>query len=105
MLFVNRAHMIAVTAAIGYITFSVPLHLYVSCWCCRDVSFYVGMAGYWFSYLLLCAVYPMFLDHALAAAVQELMPSNPQRRHRRSSTPRSTSWSNLGVGGADSSAG
>jgi hypothetical protein len=27
----------------------------------KDVSFYVGMAGPWFSYLLICLVYPMFL--------------------------------------------
>jgi hypothetical protein len=27
----------------------------------HDVSFYVHMAGYWFSYLLLMAVYPAFL--------------------------------------------
>jgi hypothetical protein len=26
-----------------------------------DVSFYVHMAGYWFSYLLLIVVYPAFL--------------------------------------------
>jgi hypothetical protein len=60
MVFVNRPHMIAVTAAIGYITISVPLHLYVLL-VLKDVSFYVGMAGPWFSYLLICLVYPMFL--------------------------------------------
>ena len=60
MVFVNRPHMIAITAAIAYITLSVPLHLYVLL-VLKDVSFYVRMAGPWFSYLLLCAVYPMFL--------------------------------------------
>jgi hypothetical protein len=60
MVFVNRAHMVAVTAAIAYITISVPLHLYVLL-VRKDVSFYVEMAGYWLSYVLLCAVYPMFL--------------------------------------------
>ena len=39
---------------------SVPLHLYVL-FVLGDVSFYVHMAGYWFSYLLLAVVYPMFL--------------------------------------------
>jgi hypothetical protein len=60
MVFVNRPHMIAITAAIGYITISVPLHLYVLL-VLKDVSFYVGMAGAWFSYLLICLVYPVFL--------------------------------------------
>ena len=60
MVFANKPHMIAVTAAIAYISLSVPLHLYVLL-VMRDVSFYVGMAGPWFSYLLLCAVYPVFL--------------------------------------------
>jgi hypothetical protein len=60
MVFVNRPHMIAITAAIGYITVSVPLHLYVLL-VLKDVSFYVGMAGPWFSYLLICLVYPTFL--------------------------------------------
>jgi hypothetical protein len=27
----------------------------------HDVSFYVHMAGYWFSWLLICLVYPAFL--------------------------------------------
>ena len=39
---------------------SVPLHLYVL-FVLGDVSFYVHMAGYWFSCLLLAVVYPMFL--------------------------------------------
>ena len=39
---------------------SVPLHIYVTL-VISDVSFYVHMAGYWFSYLLLIVVYPVFL--------------------------------------------
>jgi hypothetical protein len=46
--------------AIAYITISVPLHLYVLL-VIKDVSFYVHMAGYWFSYLLVIVVYPLFL--------------------------------------------
>jgi hypothetical protein len=60
MVFANRAHRIALTAALAYITASVPLHLYVL-FVLRDVSVYVHMFGPWFSYLLLCAVYPVFL--------------------------------------------
>jgi hypothetical protein len=60
MVFANRVHKIALTAALVYITASVPLHLYVV-FVLGDVSFYVHMAGYWFSYLLLCLVYPAFL--------------------------------------------
>ena len=60
MVFSNRVHRIALTGAIGYITVSVPLHIYVTL-VMRDVSFYVYMAGYWFSYLLLIVVYPVFL--------------------------------------------
>jgi hypothetical protein len=60
MVFANRAHKIALTAALVYITASVPLHLYVV-FVLGDVSFYVHMAAYWFSYLLLCLVYPAFL--------------------------------------------
>jgi hypothetical protein len=52
--------MIAITAAIAYITISVPLHLYVL-FVLKDVSFYVHMAGMWFSYVLICVVYPLFL--------------------------------------------
>ena len=60
MVFANRMHRMALTAAIGYITLSVPLHLCVTL-VMHDVSFYVHMAGYWFSYLLLIVVYPVFL--------------------------------------------
>ena len=60
MMFANRLHKIALTASLVYITASVPLHLYVL-FVLGDVSFYVHMAGYWFSYLLLCLVYPAFL--------------------------------------------
>jgi hypothetical protein len=60
MVFANWVHRIALTAALGYITVSVPLHIYVA-FVLHDVSFYVHMAGYWFSYLLLLVVYPVFL--------------------------------------------
>jgi len=60
MVFANRPHRIALTASLVYITASVPLHLYVL-FVLGDVSFYVHMAGYWFSYLLLIVVYPAFL--------------------------------------------
>ncbi|HET6731820.1 hypothetical protein [Mycobacterium sp.] len=60
MRFVNRVHKIALTASLVYITASVPLHLYVL-FVLHDVSFYVHMAGYWFSYFLLIVVYPVFL--------------------------------------------
>ena len=60
MKFANKAHRVVVTASIAYIALSVPLHLYVLL-VLGDVSFYVHMAGTWFSYLLLCAVYPAFL--------------------------------------------
>jgi hypothetical protein len=60
MVFANRPHRIALTASLVYITASVPLHLYVLL-VLGDVSFYVHMAGYWFSYLLLIVVYPAFL--------------------------------------------
>jgi hypothetical protein len=60
MVFANRVHRIALTAAVGYITVSVPLHIWVTL-VMQDVSFYVHMAAYWFSYLLLIVVYPMFL--------------------------------------------
>jgi hypothetical protein len=60
MRFVNRAHKVAVTAAIGYIAASVPLHIYVGL-VLNDMDLYVRTAGYWFSYLLLIAVYPAFL--------------------------------------------
>ena len=60
MRFANRLHKAALTAALAYITVSVPLHIYVLL-VLGDVSFYVHMAGYWFSYLLLIVVYPAFL--------------------------------------------
>jgi hypothetical protein len=60
MVFANRPHKIALTASLVYITASVPLHLYVL-FVLGDVSFYVHMAGYRFSYLLLIVVYPAFL--------------------------------------------
>ena len=60
MVFASRVHKIALTASLVYITASVPLHLYVA-FVLGDVSFYVHMAGYWFSYFLLIIVYPAFL--------------------------------------------
>jgi hypothetical protein len=60
MVFANRPHTIALTASLVYITASVPLHLYVL-FVLGDVSFYVHMAGYWFSWFLLIVVYPAFL--------------------------------------------
>ena len=60
MRFVNRAHKIALTASIVYITASVPLHIYVGL-VLNDMDLYVRTAGYWFSYSLLIVVYPMFL--------------------------------------------
>lgn len=60
MVFANRLHKVALTAALVYITVSVPLHLYVA-FVLHDVSFYVHMAGYWFSWLLICLVYPAFM--------------------------------------------
>ncbi|MDT5162619.1 MAG: hypothetical protein QOC90_2929 [Mycobacterium sp.] len=60
MVFANRVHKIALTASLVYITASVPLHLYVA-FVLQDVSFYEHMAGYWFSWLLICLVYPAFL--------------------------------------------
>jgi hypothetical protein len=56
----DAALQFAVTASLVYITASVPLHLYVL-FVLKDVSCYVHMAGYWFSYLLLGLVYPAFL--------------------------------------------
>lgn len=60
MVFANRLHKIALTASLVYIAASVPLHLYVL-FVMSDVSFYVHMAGYWFSWFLLIVVYPAFL--------------------------------------------
>lgn len=60
MHFAGRGHRVALTAALAYITISVPLHVYVLL-VLGDVSFYVHMAGYWFSWLLLIVVYPAFL--------------------------------------------
>jgi hypothetical protein len=60
MVFANRPHRVALTAALAYITLSVPLHLYVA-FVMHDVSVYVHLFGMWFSYLLICLVYPAFL--------------------------------------------
>ena len=61
MRFVNRAHMVAVRASVVYITASVPLHIHVGL-VLNDMDLYVRTAGYWFSYLLLIVVYPLFLS-------------------------------------------
>jgi hypothetical protein len=60
MVFVNRVHRIALTASLVYIAASVPLHVYAT-FVRQDVSFFVHMAGHWFSWLLICLVYPAFL--------------------------------------------
>jgi len=60
MVFANRAHKIALTASLVYIAASVPLHVYAT-FVMGDVSFYVHMAGHWFSWFLLIVVYPAFL--------------------------------------------
>jgi hypothetical protein len=59
MVFASRLHKAALTASLVYITVSVPLHLYVA-FVLQDVGFYVHMAGHWFSWLLICLVYPAF---------------------------------------------
>jgi hypothetical protein len=61
MRFVNRAHKVAVRASVVYITASVPLHIYVGL-ALNNMDLYVRTAGYWFSYLLLIVVYPLFLS-------------------------------------------
>lgn len=60
MRFANSAHKVFITVSIAYITLSVPLHIYFSV-VRGDVSFFVRAFPVWFSYLLLCAVYPLFL--------------------------------------------
>ena len=60
MRFVNRPHRIAVTASLAYIAASVPLHVYFA-GVRGNVDFYVDFFPAWFSYLLLCVVYPAFL--------------------------------------------
>jgi hypothetical protein len=60
MRFVNRVHKIATRVSIVYITASVPLHIYVGL-VLNDMDLYVRTAGYWFSYLLLIVVYPLFM--------------------------------------------
>jgi hypothetical protein len=60
MKFLNRPHKVAISGALVYITASVPLHIYVGL-VLNDMNLYVRTAGYWFSYLLLIVVYPVFL--------------------------------------------
>ena len=59
MRFANRAHRIAITASIVYITTSVPLHIYCSyiIWDTHLMTWF----PMWFSYFLLIVVYPVFL--------------------------------------------
>ena len=60
MRFVNRAHKIAITASIVYITASVPLHIYCS-YIVWDTTLMTWFPM-WFSYFLLILVYPAFLS-------------------------------------------
>jgi hypothetical protein len=57
--FANKPHKAFFTASIAYITGSVPLHVYCS-YVINDVSVFTWFPM-WFSYLLLCLVYPAFL--------------------------------------------
>jgi hypothetical protein len=60
MKFANRPHKIFITGALAYITVSVPLHVFCSFFL-GDVSVFVTYSPMWFSYFLLCLVYPVFL--------------------------------------------
>lgn len=57
--YANKRHRALFTASVVYIAASVPLHIYLD-YVIRDVSF-VKWFPMWFSYLLLIAVYPVFL--------------------------------------------
>ncbi len=57
--FANKPHKAIFTASVVYIAGSVPLHVYCS-YVRNDVSFFTWFPM-WFSYLLLCVVYPVFL--------------------------------------------
>ncbi len=57
--FASKRHRALFTASVVYIAGSVPLHVYLD-YVIRDVSF-VTWFPMWFSYLLLIAVYPVFL--------------------------------------------
>ena len=57
--FVNRRDRALFTGSVVYIAGSVPLHIYLD-YVIKDISF-VTWFPMWFSYLLLCLVYPAFL--------------------------------------------
>ena len=58
--FANKFHRAFFTASVAYITLSVPLHVYCS-FVLHDVSFFVTFFHVWFSWFLVCTVYPAFL--------------------------------------------
>lgn len=58
--FASKFHRAFFTASVAYLTLSVPLHVYCS-FVLEDVSFFVAFFHAWFSYLLVCLVYPAFL--------------------------------------------
>jgi hypothetical protein len=60
MKFTSRRHQIFITGALAYIPVSVPLHVFCS-YVLGDVSLFVTYSPMWFSYFLLCLVYPVFL--------------------------------------------
>ena len=66
------------TASVIYIAGSVPLHIYLD-YVVKDLTF-VTWFPMWFSYLLLDRRLPGVPDDVLAAALQRLMPPNPERR-------------------------
>jgi hypothetical protein len=57
--FANKRHRALFTGSVVYIAGSVPLHIYLD-YVVKDLSF-VTWFPMWFSYLLLIAVYPVFL--------------------------------------------
>lgn len=57
--FANKRHRALFTASLVYIAASVPLHIYLD-YVVKDLSF-VTWFPMWFSYLLVIAVYPVFL--------------------------------------------
>jgi hypothetical protein len=58
--FANKPHKAIFTASVVYIALSVPLHLYFNL-VLGDVATFFMWFPMWFSYLLLIAVYPVFL--------------------------------------------
>jgi hypothetical protein len=57
--FANKPHKMFFTASVAYLAGSVPLHIYCS-YVIWDTSLMTWFPT-WFSYLLLCLVYPAFL--------------------------------------------